>query len=48
MEYQGVKLCVVCAWRELCRKKFLYPGGLAWNCPEFTRDLTIKEPEKER
>ncbi len=47
MEYQGVKLCVICAWREFCKKKYLYPGGLAFNCPDFSKDMRIKEDEEE-
>lgn len=41
------KLCPVCAWREFCQKRFLYSSDTSPNCPDFTRDLTIKEKEKE-
>ncbi|MCD6133297.1 MAG: hypothetical protein J7J16_03130 [Deltaproteobacteria bacterium] len=38
-------LCAICAWREVCKKRFLYKG-IVLNCPDFVRDVTIKE-EKE-
>jgi len=34
--------CVVCAWRENCSKRFCIPDGGA-RCPDFTRDVSIKE-----
>jgi hypothetical protein len=36
-----LQLCVVCAWRENCAKKFSAPDGGA-RCPDFSRDVTIK------
>lgn len=40
------QLCIVCAYRGTCQKQFSLPAGK--KCPEFTRDLSIKEtPEKE-
>lgn len=41
-----ISLCVVCAWRENCQKKFLKGKEITLKCPDFTRDLTIKDPEK--
>jgi hypothetical protein len=38
-------ICVVCAWRETCAKKYSFTGQ---HCLEYTRDLTIKaRPEGE-
>ena len=38
-------ICVVCAWRETCVKKFSFTGQ---HCLEYTRDMTIKaRPEGE-
>ena len=38
-------ICVVCAWRETCVKKFSFTGQ---HCLEYTRDLTLKaKPEGE-
>lgn len=42
------KLCVVCAWRGTCALKYSMPGGVALHCVEFTRDITLREPEAER
>jgi hypothetical protein len=36
-------ICVVCAYRENCQKKFQAQGGR--QCPEFQRDLSLKEPK---
>jgi len=39
-------LCVMCAWRETCAKRFDFEkSGL--HCPEYTRDVTIKAPDDE-
>jgi len=39
-------ICAVCAWRETCQKKFSV-SGKDMRCPEFVKDVTIKEePEK--
>ena len=38
-------ICVVCAYRENCQKKFQAQGGR--HCPEFQRDLAIKEIKSE-
>ena len=47
MCYDERKLCVICAWRETCRKKFSLEGKM--HCPDFSKDLTIKkESENER
>jgi hypothetical protein len=38
-------LCVVCAWRKECRKKFLRSPDAALKCADFTKDLSIKRRE---
>jgi hypothetical protein len=38
-DFQEPSICVVCAWRENCVKKFSFTGQ---HCLEFTRDLTLK------
>jgi len=35
-------ICAVCAWRVDCKKKFSI-SGRDIRCPDFSRDLTIKE-----
>ena len=40
------QFCAICAWRENCNKKFCVPDGGA-RCPEYTRDISIKNPKKE-
>lgn len=44
-----IQLCAVCAWREFCTKKYSIkaePGS--FRCPDFVRDLTIKEDIEEK
>ncbi len=38
------EICVLCAWRENCSKKFSI-SGRDIRCPDFVRDLNIKEEE---
>lgn len=35
-------ICILCAWRENCQKKFSV-SGKDMHCPDFVRDLSIKE-----
>lgn len=44
------KLCVICAWREHCQKRFhiSYDGLLNIHCPDFTRDYTIKDVDADK
>lgn len=41
----GKEICVVCAWRATCQKKFSM-SGRDLSCADFVRDVLIKE-EKE-
>ncbi len=43
MSYQGVRECVVCAWREGCRLKWRNEPVGALHCPEFTPDLQLEQ-----
>ncbi len=36
--------CVICAWRETCAKRFCVADCGA-RCPDFSRDVTIKDPD---
>lgn len=36
------EICILCAWRENCQKKFSL-SGKDMRCPDFVRDLNIKE-----
>ncbi|OPX98102.1 MAG: hypothetical protein A4E62_00713 [Syntrophorhabdus sp. PtaU1.Bin002] len=40
-------LCVVCAWRKDCQKKFRKSQDVTLKCPDFSRDLSIKNGESE-
>jgi len=41
----GMSICAICAWRETCQKKFTV-SGKDIRCPEFVRDISIKEPSE--
>lgn len=40
-----VQLCVVCAWREHCQKKYWVSKDPVPRCPDFSRDVTIKDKD---
>lgn len=40
------EICVLCAWRESCQKKFSL-SGKDMRCPDFVKDLSIKEQQTE-
>lgn len=48
MNQDGKTICVVCAWRPTCNKKFSMDGTTTTRCPDFTRDVTLKEPAPEK
>ena len=39
-------ICAICAWRATCQKKFSVSGS-DMRCPEFVKDISIKEKEPE-
>ena len=43
------RLCVICAWRQHCQKRFTvtHDGMLNIHCPDFTRDYTIKDVKED-
>ncbi len=46
----GRTICVMCAWRQTCNKKFSMDGATTTRCPEYTKDVTLAvppRPEKE-
>ena len=40
------KLCVICAWRESCKKKFSVESGKI-NCPDFSKDVSMNNFKEE-
>jgi len=44
---EKVEICVVCAWRAACQKKFSL-SGKDMRCPDFVKDVTVEgKTEKE-
>lgn len=41
-------ICVICAWRATCNKKFSMDGSTTTRCPEFTKDVTLKGGDETR
>jgi len=39
-------ICVVCAWRMDCKKKYSFQTGGSTRCPDYTRDMTIPQDEE--
>jgi len=37
-----VHMCVICAWRKDCRKKFSVSKDPNPHCADFSRDVSIK------
>lgn len=37
-------ICLICAWREKCQKRFSLPAGA--KCLDFVRDVSIKSEEE--
>jgi len=40
-------ICVICAWRADCQKKFTV-SGKGMKCVDFVKDLSIKEEKEEQ
>lgn len=40
-------LCVRCAWREFCVKKFTLDNTRPIKCPDFSLDINLVKQEKE-
>ena len=36
-------LCILCAWRQDCKKKYLQKKDVSFRCPDFTKDVLIKK-----
>ena len=43
----GHTICVTCAWRQTCNKKFSMDGATSTRCLEYTRDVTLPSPRQE-
>ena len=43
------RVCSICAWREHCQKRYAISADafLNVNCPDYTRDITIKDRDVE-
>ncbi len=37
------KLCIVCAWRANCAKRFSRGDDATLHCPDFSEDVTLRE-----
>ncbi len=44
------KLCVNCAWRVNCAKRFSMDSGATLHCPDYSEDVTLRKakPETEK
>ena len=42
LKMADAKICLVCAWRADCQKKFTISKNARF-CPDFSKDLLLKE-----
>ncbi|MDQ1238256.1 MAG: hypothetical protein QG577_441 [Thermodesulfobacteriota bacterium] len=40
-------ICVLCAWRQNCNKKFSIASAGVRRCPDYVRDLALPRPTEE-
>lgn len=40
-------LCIVCAWRADCQKRFSFKSSDQRYCPDYSRDLAKPDPAEE-
>lgn len=40
------KLCLNCAWRANCTKRFAMEDSTALHCPDYTEDIALRKSEK--
>ena len=40
-------ICIICAWRETCKKKFSI-SGKDMQCADFVKDLAIEKKAQEQ
>ena len=44
------RICVICAWRENCMKRYRVKANALFdvNCPDYTRDIKLKEKDVDK
>ncbi len=42
------KLCVNCAWRENCAKRFSMESGTTLHCPDYSEDVSLRKEKQEK
>ncbi len=42
------QICLVCAWRANCKKRFSLGGDVTLHCPDFTRDVLLDKELQEK
>ncbi len=40
------KLCLNCAWRENCAKRFSMESGTTLHCPDYSEDVTLRKEKR--
>ena len=43
MSEDSRKLCIVCAWRANCAKRFSMGDDATLHCPDFCEDVTLRK-----
>jgi len=47
MSQDSRKLCILCAWRANCAKRFSMGDDATLHCPDFTADVTLRQRDLE-
>ena len=42
------QICLVCAWRANCAKRFSIGDDATLHCPDFSRDVSLDKESKEQ
>jgi hypothetical protein len=48
MSENNRKLCIVCAWRANCAKRFSMGDDATLHCPDFSEDVTLRKRPAEQ
>lgn len=43
MTVDSRKLCLNCAWRENCAKRFSMDDSTTLHCPDYSEDITLRK-----
>jgi len=45
MSSNSGSICVICAWRATCTKKYSVSSDISLRCPDYTEDVSLELPK---